>query len=362
MCFGNDAPEMQQIPNPPPEKEMMDFISHVTGTQTVTVTGADGKKRRVTTVLPRTPEEAEALKTGQDLLITSMKDIQDLYKYDPKSVISFAPLVNTFANLDQQRLNDLGQIANIGNIQQDIANFKNMQGTLIDEQFAMRERSNEERLAHTGRGSGTYANESRAAMARAHGLARMQGDAQATRDAEDLAAKRLGTNKEAFGLREAGRQGTLEATQADYALNKADEQDQEARRQRALGERKGQFDVGSNVVRYSDWKNLQDKTHDNSLNTYLAENNVQNQRYGQQVNAIKANNEMKMEAYKNKPPSFGEWAVNTGARLGGAYLSGGMSEFARMGQGGGIIPPADGPAGPYGPRVGRETLGQMFWK
>jgi|KBSSwiStaDraftv2_1062776.scaffolds.fasta_scaffold21568_5 hypothetical protein len=328
MCFGNDAPEMQQIPNPPPEKEMMDFISHITGTQSVTVTGADGKKRRVTTRLPRTPEEAESLKTGQDLLITSMKDIQNLYKYDPKSVISFAPLVNTFANLDRERLNDLGQIANIGNIQEDIANFKNMQGTLIDEQFAMRERSNEERLAHTGRGSGTYANESRAAMARAHGLARMQGDAQATRDAEDLAAKRLGTNKEAFGLREAGRQGTLEATQADYALNKADEQDQEGRRQQALAERKGQFDIGSNVIKYDDWKALQDKTHDQSLNTYLAENNVQNQRYGYQVNAIQANNRTAQEAHANKPPTFGEIGMNALGTLGGAMLTAGPDTFA----------------------------------
>lgn len=314
MCWGkDDPPQMQEIPAPPPEKEMMDFISHITGTQSVTVTGADGKKRRVTTRLPRTPEEQQRLQAGQDLLVSSMKDIQDLFKYDPKSVISFAPLVNTFANLDKERLNDLGQIANIGNIQQDFANFKDMQRAVVDEQFALRERANEERLAHTGRGSGTYAAESRAAMARAHGLARMQGDSQATRDAEDLAGKRLGTNKEAFGLREAGRQGTLQATQADYELQKADEQDQEARRQRALLERKGQFDIGSNVVKYDDWKALQDRTHDQSLNTYLAENNVQNQRYGQQVGAINANNQIQQQAYANKPPTMGEWAANIGS-------------------------------------------------
>jgi hypothetical protein len=334
MCWGkDDPPEMQAISTPPPEKEMMDFISHITGTQSVTVTGADGKKRRVTTRLPRTPEDQAALQTGQDLLISSMKDIQQLFKYDPKSVISFAPLVNTFANLDRERLNDLEQIADIGNIQEDIANFKDMQRAVVDEQFALRERANEERLAHTGRGSGTYAAESRTAMARAHALARMEGDAKATGYAEDLAAKRLGTNKEAFGLRESGRQGTLQATQADYALQKSDEQDMEARRQRALLERKGQFDIGSNVIKYDDWKALQDKTNDQSLNTYLAENNVQNQRYAQQVDAIKANNEMEMEAYKNKPPSFGEWAMNTAGTLGGAMLTANPGSLAgRLGR------------------------------
>jgi hypothetical protein len=333
MCFGNDAPEMQAIPNPPAEKEMMDFVSHITGTQSVTVTGADGKRRRVTTRLPRTPEESAALETGQDLLITSMRDIQQLFKYDPQSVISFAPLVDTFANLDRERLNDLGQIANIGNIQQDIANFKDMQRAVVDEQFALRERANEERLAHTGRGSGTYAAESRAAMARAHGMARMEGDAKATGYAEDLAAKRLGTNKQAFGLREAGRQGTLEAVKADYALQKADEQDMEARRQQALAERKGQFEIGANVVKYDDWKALQDKTHDQSLGTYLAENNVQNARYGAQVGAINANNQMQQQAYANKGPSFGEWAANTAGTVGGAILTASPDSMAgRLGK------------------------------
>jgi hypothetical protein len=353
MCWGkDDPPEMQAIPNPPPEKEMMDFVSYITGTQSVTVTDADGKKRRITTRLPRTAEDQEALQTGQDLLITSMQDIQDLYKYDPRSVINFAPLVNTFANLDQQRIHDLGQIANLGTIEQDKIAFKDMQRTIIDEQFDLQRQSDEERLAHTGRGAGTYAAESRAAMARARGLAHMEGAAKATGYAEDLAAKRLGTNKEAFGLREAGRQGTLESVRADYSLNKADEQDQEARRQQALAERKGQFDIGSNVIRYDDWKALQDKTHDQSLNTYLAENNVQNQRYGQQVGAIQANNRMTQEAYANKPPSFGEWAANTGARLGAAYFTGGMSEGGRM-----MMPSTEGA---YGPRVGRETIGRMF--
>jgi hypothetical protein len=30
MCWGkDDPPEMQAIPNPPPEKEMMDFVSYI---------------------------------------------------------------------------------------------------------------------------------------------------------------------------------------------------------------------------------------------------------------------------------------------------------------------------------------------
>lgn len=325
MCFGNDAPQQQAIPAPPPEKEIMDFISYITGTQTVTVTGADGKRKRVTTKLPETPEQQRFLQPARDMLATALTELPKLFKYNPQSAISFAPVVDTFANLDQERLNDLGQFANIGDIEQYKADFRDMQRAVIDEQFATRNQRNEERLAHTGRGSGTYAAESRAAMAREHALARQIGDTRSTQAAEDLAAKRLGTNEQAFGLREQGRQGTLGAVQADYALNKADEEDQENRRLQAMTEQKGLFDLGSNVIRYDESKALGDRTQDQALGTYVAENNVQNANYAQQVGAIQANNAMRMEEYRRRPPSFGEIAANAVGTGLNAYLSRGTS-------------------------------------
>lgn len=324
MCLGSggdDRPQQQAIPAPPPEKEIMDFINYITGTQTVTVTGADGKPKRVTTKLPRTPEQERMYQPAEDMLITALTELPKLFKYDPKSAISFAPVVDTFSNLNRETLNDIGQFANIDDIEQYKADFKDMQRAVIDEQFAIRGRRNEERLAHSGRGSGTYAAESRAALAREHALARQIGDTRATQAAEDLAAKRLSTNEQAFGLRQQGRQGTLEAVQADYAFNKADEQDQEDRRLKAIAERQGQFDLGSNVLRYEEGKALKDTTQQDALNTYLAQNNVQNTRYGHQVNAIAANNRMQMEEYKNRAPSFGEWAANTAGTIGSAMLT-----------------------------------------
>jgi hypothetical protein len=363
MCdvFGSSRPEQEAIPNPPSEKEMMDFINHVTGTQTVTVTGADGKKQRLTTRLPRTPEQQRALQAGEDLLITSLDDIQRLYKYDPRSVVNYAPLVQAVNNSNQETLQDLGQFANLGDIEQRKQQFREMNRTLVDEQFARERMSNEERLAHSGRGSGTYAAESRAAMARAQGLARQEGDTRAVMGAEDYAAKRLGTDAQAFGLRQGGRENTIAAVQNEYGLNKADEQDQEQRRLRAIQERGNQLKIGSDVVKYDDWKALQDRTQQDALGTYQAENAVQNQRYGIQVNAIQANNKAKMDEYNSRPPSFGEWAMGTAGRIGGAYLSGGMSELggggASAGGGGGFMPSTQGA---YGPRVGRDTVGRMF--
>lgn len=332
MCnsfgFGDDGPNIQKIPDPPPIKEMMDFFNYVTGTQTVTVTGADGKKQRVTTRLPRTPEEMRVLQPAQDMLVSSINGMANLFKYNPKSAIAFAPLIDAVADMNDQTLNDLGQFANLGDIQEKRQEFRDMQRSVIDEQFAMDRMANEERLAHSGRGSGTYAAESRAAMSRAHSLARAEGDARAVMGAEEYAGKRLGTDTNAFNLRQGGRQGTVDAVKTGYGLNKMDEQEQEARRQQALQETKGLFDVGQGVVKYDDWKALQDKTGDQSLNTYLAENNVQNARYGAQVNAINANNRAAQEEYNNRGPSFGEWALGTAGKIGGAMFTGSPDSLA----------------------------------
>jgi hypothetical protein len=57
-------------------------------------------------------------------------------------------------------------------------------------------------------------------MARAHGLARMEGDARASMYGEDLASKRLARNKDVFALDEMGRQGELETARKQICFRK----------------------------------------------------------------------------------------------------------------------------------------------
>lgn len=304
MCGNDDRPQIQNIPDPPPEKKMMDFINHITGTESVTVTDVNGKPQRVIRRLPRRPGEEDRFQTGERLVANTINNLTKLSRYDPKSLIPFAPLVNTLVNMNQETLKDLGQVANLGNLLQDIADLRNIQRDLIDEQFNTKETALQERLAHSGRGSSTYAAEARAAMARQRGLAHQQGEVAARDNALNLAGKNLGLNANAFGLREQGRQNTIQTAQAEYGLNKADEQDQEQRRLQAMKENEGMFNLGSGLIKYDDAKALQDRTHEQALNTYLAENNVQNARYGQQVNAINANNNAAIAEYQSRPPSF----------------------------------------------------------
>src|SRR6185437_8306794 len=116
------------------------------------------------------PEEQRNIDLGRNLFTSALEDALRLYKYDPKSAISFGPLINAVNNTSQQNLQDIGQFANLDDLNEKRQQFQTMQRALVDEQFARDRMSQEERLAHSGRGSGTFAAESRAAMSRAHGL------------------------------------------------------------------------------------------------------------------------------------------------------------------------------------------------
>jgi len=311
MCFGNDnPPSPPSLPPPPPTPEILDFIDEISGTQTITVVGADGKKRRVTQQLPRTPEEEELYQSGQQIIANALKNIQTLYKYDPASMIDFAPLINTFANINNDRMQALAQVADIGNIAQDIDNFKRMQSTLIDEEYRIKNMDNEETLAHRGRGAGTYASESRAAMARNEVMARQQADINASVYGEDLATKRIARNKEAFNLQEVGRQGQMQFAKDEYALAKEHEADMERRRQQALEENKGLMNIGGAITSNDLAKKMGGQTAQLAAQDFQMRSADSINRYNADINRQKANYDMAMSEYQNKPPSFGEIASN----------------------------------------------------
>lgn len=327
MCFGNDSPPpaAQMIAAPPPPPEFMDFFDEVSGVKTVVVTGPDGKKRRVTSRLPRTPEEERKYQMAEQLIPTLMDNLKALNRYDPESLVDFAPLVHTFANISNERMQALGQIANIGNIQQDVADFRAMQNTLLGEEFNIKNRELNENLAQKGRGGGTYAAEARAALARNEAMARQQGDIQANIYGEDLASRRLDRNTQAFNLQEMGRQGQLQSAQGQYALSKEHEADMERRRQIAIQDNRNMLGVASGIVGQDLERALQSRAVEQSLQTYGAEAADSMNRYNADVNRQKANYAMAMEEYKAQPPTFGEVALNLGAQGGMAYLSGGRS-------------------------------------
>lgn len=354
MCFGNhDKRPQLNIGEPPPVQEMLDMIDEITGTKSVIVTGANGRKQRVNTRLPRSPEEAKRFELGEQLISSTMKSIQQLYKYDPQSMIDFAPLIDTFSSIDEDRMKNLAQVADLGNIREDVANFKDMKRTLVDEEFRIRQEGNEQNLARSGRGGGTYAAESRAALARNKSLAHLQGDIEGSIYGEEMAAKRLAINEKAFGLNEAGRQGKLQSAEGQYDVLKADEAEQEQRRLSAIAEQQNLHGIGTNVVKADLDKALQNTNAATAISEFNAVNGAQMSRYNADVNRQKINHDAAVEAHKNKAPSFMESALRTGADLGLSYFTGGMTTPGTPGMN--SMQSNNG----FGSRVGINTVGRM---
>ena len=338
MCFGNDGPDIQKIPEFKNTAELMDVVNKYTGTQSVIVTGPDGKKRRVNEKLPYTPEEARKFELVGKMISTTLGNISTLYKYEPKSAIDFAPIIDVFANMSDERIASLSKVADFGNIQREVQEFKQMQDTAIREEYAIRNFQNDEALSHTGRSGGSYAVQSRANMQKNEIDALARSNVESTMYGEDLAAKRLGTNTNVYNLQESGRQGQLDSAMGQYGMLKQDEAEQEARRTGAIKENQNQLGIGMGVDKAELDRNLQNTDAATSLNQYNMESNANIAGYNANVNAISANNRAAQEEYNNRPPGMGEILGNIGGQalsMGANYMTGGAWGAAQGAMGGG---------------------------
>lgn len=322
MSFGNDdPPQAQQYVAPPAQQEIMDVIDEITGVQSITVMGPDGKKRRKIERLPRTPQEQEIFAVGEDLMKKSINNIKDLYQYNPDNVIDFAPLLKTFASLNDERMAALGEVANIGDIRQDVQAFREMQTALDDDNFRRQNRELEENLGRRGLANSYAGQEARAFTARNQDLTRKQSEFNANLYGEELAAKKLRRNAEAFSLDETGRAGRLQAAQAEFDLRKDQQAEIEKRRQTAIAENMNMLKVGSGITGQDLNKALMSQAPQIANDTFSRQNADSLQRYTAGVTAQNAAYDRQRFAYDNRPPSFTDFALQAGGALGGAMLT-----------------------------------------
>lgn len=327
---GREPPKAPPIPKAPAPQEIMDVIDEIAGAQAMTVTGADGKKRRVMKRLPRTKEEEALYQRGEQMMSVALNNIKELYKYDPSSVVDFAPLIETFANINQERAENLAQIADFGNIQQDIADFRTMQGALMEERFMRDKNALEEDLAHKGLADSTIGREERNLLSRNQNLAAQEADLNALQFGEGLADTRLNRNANIFNLKEADRANRLQAAQLQYELEQQKKADIEQLRQNALNENQNQLQIGSGIVSNDLNKAMGNQANQAALQQMQIANQAQLGHYNANVNAIKAGYDMQMQQFNAKPLGFGD-ALK---RLAFAKLGGGVDVFGNNKNGG----------------------------
>jgi hypothetical protein len=321
MCFGNDdPPPAPYIPPPPPPQEILDVIDEVTGTQTITVTGADGKKRRLIQKLPRTAEEEALYQEAGRLMERAIDEMKRLYAYDPQQLVHYAPFVETLNALNQERSEDMAELTRLPDFNGYVEEFKEMQKSIIDEEYRRVSNTLEEDLAHKGLADSTVAREERNLLTRNAVTARQKASAEAHMMGEQVKGADLANRSNAFNLRETARQGRLSAAATEYDLQRGYAAELEAQRDKALAHQSHLYNVASGIRGADTNKALSTMAPNMALAEFGATNNNALNYYNADVNRITRQYGMELDAHRSQGPGFGQNLLHLGGAAGMAMM------------------------------------------
>lgn len=327
---GRTPPQAPQLPAQQAAPELMDVIDELSGVQTITVTGADGKKRRITQRLPLTPQEEQTLNQAKTLMNTAVNNIQRLYQYDPTSVVNYQPFIQAFSSINQERLGDLAQIGDFKDIAEKVQQFKAINQTLTMDAFDNQQRMTEENLARRGLQRSTEATENRAAMAKQRALLEQEVNVASENYGEDLQNRRLDREARTYAIREQGRNARLQEEEAKYNLEQQRVSDLENLRQNAINENVNMLNVGQGITGQDTQRaQLGLEGNRSAISMFGAQAANQNQRYANDVARMQGQHAMNMQQFKSTPARFGQQLRDLGLAAAGSYLGGGFSGFGR---------------------------------
>jgi len=308
----------------PPKEELLDVIDYVTGTQAITVVGADGKKKRVVERLPRTQEEQKLYDEAGDLINQAIVEIKKLSDYDPAAMVDFAPFVDVMNSLNAERQADIAELAKIPDFNQYVNDFKAMGNTILQEEFKKQENETYEYLNRRGYGDSTAAIEMRNSLGYHKAKALEEHNVNANLYGEQLKAADLANRANMYSFREQGRLGQLQRAQAEHQL-KLDQYNQtHAMRQQALQNQQGLFNMGASI-RGEDTNKAMATRAPELANTIFQQSNMDSlNRHNAQIAQINAQYQNQLAAYHSRPPSFGDTMLQLGGMGVGAYFGGPM--------------------------------------
>jgi hypothetical protein len=329
MCFGGNEspPPAPSYPPVPPPEELMDVIDQVTNTQTITVVGADGKKKRVIERLPRTPEE-QALYDQAGLLMTrALTEIQRLNAYDPGALVDFAPFVQVMNDLGQERTKDMEELTRLPDFNQTVQAFKDMNRRILEEEFTRQVNEGREYLNRRGYGDSTAAIEMRNTLGKNKAQALEESQLRGDLYGQQLKAADLSNRQAAYALREQVRMGQLQRAQMEHQLKLDQKAQLDAARQQALQNQRDLFNTGAGIRGEDTNKAMATRAPD-LANTIFQQSNMDTlNRYNAQLNQINAQYQNQMASFQSTPPSFGDTLLSLGGRVGMAYGTGASSGF-----------------------------------
>jgi hypothetical protein len=323
----SSPPPAPVLPPPPPREELMDVIDEISGSQAITVTGADGKKKRVITRLPLTPQQEEEKRIFQNISSTALENMVRLSQFDPYATVDFLPLTNVLQQVGAERSNQLNEIMNIPDFSSYVNQLRQDGINRINEELGRHEQSTLEGLKMRGYGEGSTAlAETRNAFGKARASALKDNEIYALQQGDARMAADMAQRANTYNLGEQGRQARLQEAQTEHALELNKAQQVEQQRQQYLQNNLNLYNIATG-------QQLQDKTFAiNSQAPQLAnqifqQSNADNlARYQAGINAQMGNYQAQMANYNAQPVGFGNAMLGLGMQglgaFGGAYAGG----------------------------------------
>jgi hypothetical protein len=332
MCFGgNDSPPpAPSYPPVPPPEELMDVIDQITGTQTITVIGADGKKKRVIERLPRTPQEQKLYDQAGELMAKAVTEIQRLNEYDPSALVDFAPFVQVMNDLNTERQQDIAELTKLPDFNQTVQTFKDMNKRIVEDDFKRQENEGREYLNRRGYGDSTAAIEMRNSLGKNRAQALEESQVRGDLYGEQLKSADLANRHSAYGLREQGRMGQLQRAHLEHQLKLDQTHQLDAARQQALQNQSGLFAVGAGIRGEDANRAMATRAPDLANTIFQQSNSDSLNRHTAQINQINAQYQNQRTHYQATPPSFGDTLLNLGGKAGMMYATGGLSGFGNF--------------------------------
>lgn len=346
MGKSSSPPPAPQIAPPPPPKEIRDVMDNIAKVRFVsTVDAATGKKVLVKDELPRRPEDQRLYDAAHVIVNNAVGEFQRLYNYDPNSVVSYAPFVNTLNQINQERGDEMQRLMNIPDFTRYVDDFKTMQQTLLNDEFTKSSDELEAGLARRGYSDSTAGSEYRAFLASNKARAQQQLDVDALQYGQQLRGQYLAQAGQEYGLNEMPRAAREQAAGTEYQAQLQRQSDLNQQQQQALNHQQIMLNTGTGILQND--QNVRMGGADSAAGLALSEvgqaNAAQYAAYNAQVNAQMNQHRMNMDRYNNRPVGWGQRLGSAAAGLGmyaaGSYLGGPVGGAAAASWGNQVLGP-----------------------
>lgn len=127
-----------QPANSPPVPDLIDpktLIDEFAGLQFVETTGPDGRKTRRLMQIPRSPEELAVLEPAREVVRNALMNVAALAQEDNRAAQYFAPFIETWASINDERAQSMARIFNLPDIENTVMSLRNINKRNIEDQY-----------------------------------------------------------------------------------------------------------------------------------------------------------------------------------------------------------------------------------